>query len=103
MDAGLIGAAQRVEHYEIAAYGTARSFAELLGEQEHVSLLQETLDEEKETDQKLTTLSEDINLEATGDEEGEDKESLELGEDAEAESGSRKSAQSGRRKLKRAS
>jgi ferritin-like metal-binding protein YciE len=103
MDAGLIGAAQRVEHYEIAAYGTARSFAELLGEQEHVSLLQETLDEEKETDQKLTTLSEDINLEATGDEEGEDEESLELGEDAEAESGIRKSAQSGKRKLKRAS
>ena len=45
-DANLIGAAQRVEHYEIAAYGTARSFAETLGEAVIVELLQETLDEE---------------------------------------------------------
>jgi ferritin-like metal-binding protein YciE len=49
LDAALIGAAQRVEHYEIAAYGTARSFAELLGENDQVSLLEETLQEEKET------------------------------------------------------
>ena len=104
MDAGLIGAAQRVEHYEIAAYGTARTFAELLDEQEHVSLLQETLDEEKETDQKLTALSEELNLEATdkGEDEGEE-ESVEMEDDADAESVSRKSAQSGKRKLKRAS
>src|SRR6476661_7217702 len=46
LDAGLIGAAQRVEHYEIAAYGTARSFAEELGESKHVSLLEATLSEE---------------------------------------------------------
>lgn len=72
MDAALIGAAQRVEHYEIAAYGTARAFAETLGEDEHVSLLTETLDEEKETDQKLTDLAEQINQQAN--EEGAEAE-----------------------------
>ena len=61
MDAALIGAAQRVEHYEIAAYGTAREFAEILGESEHASLLEETLQEEKETDEKLTELAKGIN------------------------------------------
>ena len=64
MDAGIIGAAQRVEHYEIAAYGTVRTFAEVLGEDEHVPLLEETLEEEKETDQKLTELANQINEEA---------------------------------------
>jgi len=54
MDTALIGAAQRVEHYEIAAYGTVRAFAEILEETEHVSLLEETLEEEKATDEKLT-------------------------------------------------
>jgi ferritin-like metal-binding protein YciE len=60
-DAAIIGAAQRVEHYEIAGYGTVRAFAQLLGETEHVSLLEETLNEEKEADQKLTQLAEEIN------------------------------------------
>ncbi|HET7442620.1 MAG TPA: ferritin-like domain-containing protein [Terriglobales bacterium] len=64
MDAGIIGAAQRVEHYEIAAYGTAREFAEVLGEDEHASLLEETLNEEKETDRKLTEIASQINEEA---------------------------------------
>lgn len=64
MDAALIAAAQRVEHYEIAAYGTVCAFAKLLGETEHASLLQQTLEEEKETDEKLTELSEEINSEA---------------------------------------
>lgn len=66
LDAALISAAQRVEHYEIAAYGTVSAFAELLGEPEHVSLLQQTLDEEKQTDEKLTELSKDINVAAQG-------------------------------------
>ncbi len=57
-DAGLIGAAQRVEHYEIAAYGTARSLARHLRNSEAEELLQQTLDEEKETDEKLTELAE---------------------------------------------
>src|ERR1700719_273375 len=66
LDAALIGAAQRVEHYEIAGYGTVRSMAETLGEDNHVSLLEETLEEEKETDQKLTELAEQINNQANG-------------------------------------
>jgi len=64
MDAALIAAAQRVEHYEIAAYGTVCAYAELLGESKHVSLLRQTLGEEKETDQKLTELSKGINVAA---------------------------------------
>jgi ferritin-like metal-binding protein YciE len=64
LDAGLIGAAQRVEHYEIAAYGTASEFAKILGESEHVTLLEETLQEEKETDEKLTGLAKKINPQA---------------------------------------
>jgi len=64
LDAALIGAAQRVEHYEIAACGTVRSFAETLGESERASLLNETLEEEKETDEKLTELAQHINSEA---------------------------------------
>jgi ferritin-like metal-binding protein YciE len=60
IDAGLIGAAQRVEHYEIAAYGTVRTFADLLGEDEAVELLQQTLDEEGETDKELSELAEGI-------------------------------------------
>jgi ferritin-like metal-binding protein YciE len=64
MDAALISAAQRVEHYEIAAYGAVHAYAELMGEGEAASLLKETLEEEKETDQKLTELSEEINSEA---------------------------------------
>jgi len=57
-DAALIAAAQRVEHYEIAAYGTARTFAQRLGKEEAARLLEETLREEKATDQKLTQLAE---------------------------------------------
>ena len=63
-DAGLIAAAQRVEHYEMAGYGTARTYAELLGDKDGAKLLALTLEEEKETDQKLTELSEEINSEA---------------------------------------
>jgi len=59
-DAALISAAQRVEHYQIAAYGTVDAFAELLGESQASSLLQQTLSEEKGTDEKLTELSRKI-------------------------------------------
>ena len=72
-DAGLIGAAQRVEHYEIAGYGTVRALAETLGETDHVSLLEETLEEEKSTDEKLTELAEQINEQAK-DTESQDEE-----------------------------
>jgi ferritin-like metal-binding protein YciE len=63
-DAAIIGAAQRVEHYEIAGYGTVRAFAEILGQNDHVSLLEQTLEEEKQTDQKLTELAQEINQQA---------------------------------------
>ncbi|MDB6167665.1 MAG: hypothetical protein JWM88_529 [Verrucomicrobia bacterium] len=64
-DAALIGAAQRVEHYEIAAYGTARAFAETIGEDDVAELLQATLDEEGETNKKLTALAGTVNEEAS--------------------------------------
>jgi Domain of unknown function (DUF892) len=72
--------AQRVEHYEIAAYGCVRTWAELLGESEASALLDKTLAEEKETDQKLTQLAQEINLQAK--EEGSEGEE---GEEAEEE------------------
>jgi ferritin-like metal-binding protein YciE len=64
LDAGLIGAAQHVEHYEIASYGCVRTYAELLGHSKFVNLLQKTLDEESATDEKLTQLAQNINVEA---------------------------------------
>jgi ferritin-like metal-binding protein YciE len=57
-DAGLIAAAQRVEHYEIAGYGTVRTYAKQLGFENHARLLQQTLDEESRTDERLTKLAE---------------------------------------------
>jgi len=70
MDAAIIGAAQRVEHYEMAGYGTVRTFAEVLGENDHASLLEQTLEEEKQADQKLTELSQEINAWAAAQTEG---------------------------------
>ncbi|HET7695882.1 MAG TPA: ferritin-like domain-containing protein [Vicinamibacterales bacterium] len=65
LDAAMIGAAQKVEHYEIAAYGTARAHAELLGYTRAARLLQQTLDEEGRTDKKLSQLAESVvNVEA---------------------------------------
>ena len=64
-DAAIIASAQRVEHYEMAGYGTARTYATLLGDENASQLLQQTLDEEKEADQKLTALAEEINVTAT--------------------------------------
>lgn len=73
-DAAIIASAQRVEHYEMAGYGTARTYAEQLGEDEAASLLQQTLDEEKEADNRLTELSDEVNQEAAEEaqEEGSD-------------------------------
>jgi ferritin-like metal-binding protein YciE len=65
LDAAIIAAAQRVEHYEMAGYGTARTFAKMLGQKEAAQLLQETLNEESEANEKLTQLAEShINAEA---------------------------------------
>jgi ferritin-like metal-binding protein YciE len=74
IDAGLIAAAQRVEHYEIAGYGTVRTFANLLGEDEAAELLQQTLDEEGETDKQLSELAEGIVNEKALTEDGAEKE-----------------------------
>ena len=63
-DAALIAAAQRVEHYEIAAYGTVRTYAELLGEPDAADLLEQTLGEEKSTDERLSQIAEKVNPEA---------------------------------------
>jgi ferritin-like metal-binding protein YciE len=59
-DAGLIAAAQRVEHYEMAGYGCARTYAELLGDRQGAQLLQTTLFEESDTDKKLTKLAKSV-------------------------------------------
>lgn len=64
LEAGMIAGAQKVEHYEIAGYGTVRTYANLLGRKDWAQLLQQTLDEEKQTDAKLNQLAERINLEA---------------------------------------
>ena len=78
LDAAIIAAAQRVEHYEIAAYGTVRTFANILDRHEDAELLQQTLDEEGETDKRLSELAEEaINPEALL--EGEEKEMATLG------------------------
>lgn len=63
-DAAMISAAQRVEHYEIAGYGSVRAYADLLGQSEIAKLLQQTLDEEGETDKKLTQISKKVNSHA---------------------------------------
>jgi ferritin-like metal-binding protein YciE len=76
-DAALISAAQRVEHYEIAAYGCVHTWAQELGENEAAKLLEKTLKEEKETDAKLTELAEQINASANNSEEQESEESEE--------------------------
>jgi len=71
-DALLIAAAQRVEHYEIAGYGSVKTYARLLGEEDAAKLLEETLQEEKDTDEKLTSAAEQINAEANEGEEEEE-------------------------------
>ena len=72
LDAGLISAAQRVEHYEMAGYGCVSAYAKLLGEDRALSLLKQTLEEEKETDKKLTQLSGRINVEAADSQESDE-------------------------------
>jgi len=64
VDAGIISAAQRVEHYEMAGYGTVRTYAKLLGQEQHANLLQQTLDEEEEADKTLTQIASTVNVEA---------------------------------------
>jgi len=93
LDAALIASAQKVEHYEIATYGTLATFAEVLGMEDAKDLLGQTLDEEKEADEKLTQIASQINPEA---EEGNEGEEEEQGERQMASAGSSRSASSGR-------
>jgi ferritin-like metal-binding protein YciE len=86
-DAAIISAAQRVEHYEIAGYGCVKTWASLLGEDEVASLLEQTLEEEKEADQTLTEIAEQINVEAS---EGEVEEEAEAGTARRGKSASRR-------------
>lgn len=69
LDAAIIAAAQKVEHYEMASYGCARTYARLLNDEESMELLQETLDEEGNADKKLTEIAENINIKAMIDTE----------------------------------
>jgi ferritin-like metal-binding protein YciE len=81
-DAGIISACQKVEHYEIASYGTLAAFAKLLGETEAAGLLEQTLAEEKEADETLTSIAESgINLEASGEESEEEDDEDDTAED----------------------
>lgn len=79
-DAAIIGAAQRVEHYEMAGYGTARTYAEMLGNRQAAQVLEEILEEEKAADEKLSAIAKSVNAEAM--EQGENR--GEGGDDAEA-------------------
>ena len=74
LDAALIGALQRVEHYEIAAYGTAATLARALGQHEIHQLLAETLQEEKDADERLTEVAHSVNEAALGEDEEDEKE-----------------------------
>jgi ferritin-like metal-binding protein YciE len=73
-DAALIAAAQKAEHYEISAYGTLSAWGEALGESEAVDILQETLEEESDTDEKLTSIAESVVNDLENSEEGEEDE-----------------------------
>lgn len=96
-DAGIICGAQRVEHYEIAAYGCARTFAELLGETEAAELLQTTLDEEKDTDHKLSELAMSIINVAANDDDGEEEEEEKPAKKKAAPAKKKKAAKAGRK------
>lgn len=74
LDAGLIVGAQKVEHYEIAAYGSLCTFAEILGHEEDLELLKETLAEEEEADERLTQIAQNLNHEAEQEESNEEYE-----------------------------
>jgi hypothetical protein len=94
LDAALIASAQKVEHYEIATYGTLATFAEVLGMEDAKDLLGQTLDEEKEADEKLTQIARQINPEAEVGEGGEQEQGE--GEGEMASTGTRsKSGRSG--------
>ena len=106
MDAALIAAAQKVEHYEIATYGTLRDWAKLLQNDEAADLLQQTLDEEGETDKKLSEIAMSLNVEASEideeDEESQERDTVTAGKRSGSSSGaSQRSSGSGNRSRSR--
>ncbi len=92
LDAALIACGQRMEHYEIAAYGTVAALAKAMGQEQIAQLLNQTLEEEKATDQKLTQVSESVNKEAIGDDEEEDDDEDEDEEKPPVKSSAKKTA-----------
>ena len=101
LDCAMIGALQRIEHYEIAAYGTAATLAEAMGQDEVKELLGETLEEEKETDERLTQVAQSVNSDALsegGEEEGSDDENESSSDRLRGGSGSRGSSRSSSKK-----
>ena len=100
LDAGIIAAAQKVEHYEIASYGTVRTWARLCGQEEAAGLLQQTLDEEGEADQRLTQLAENlVNAQAeAGEGEESSGSSKSSGGSKKSSGGSKKSSGGGSKK-----
>lgn len=99
LDAAIIAAGQRIEHYEIASYGTVATFAEAMGQQEIHELLAETLQEEKETDERLTGVAQSVNAESLqagedeeGEEDDEEEEQPKRGRSVAKKSASKKSA-----------
>jgi ferritin-like metal-binding protein YciE len=98
LDAGLISKAQHVEHYEIAGYGTVRAWAQQLGLEQHVELLQETLDEEGEADKRLSQLAESsINIEAAETDDDTSDREVAVASSRETGSRGRRTGTSGRR------
>jgi ferritin-like metal-binding protein YciE len=85
LDTAMIGAAQKVEHYEISGYGTVRTLAEKIGMAQAAELLEQTLEEEKEADEKLTEIAGRVLDEASAEGEGEEEEDEEDDEDLEDE------------------
>jgi ferritin-like metal-binding protein YciE len=100
IDAGLIAAAQRVEHYEIAVYGTLKTYARILGDEDAAGLLEETLGEEKETDEKLNQIAESLNLEAeeAGEEDSDEEEEEDAGDGSERSRGEKEQVGSSSRR-----
>jgi ferritin-like metal-binding protein YciE len=93
LDCAMIGALQRIEHYEIAAYGTAATLAEAMGQDEVKELLGETLEEEKETDERLTQVAQSVNSEALS-EGNEEESSQDKDENESSNNGSRRGSSS---------
>jgi ferritin-like metal-binding protein YciE len=99
VDAGLISKAQHVEHYEMAGYGTVRTWAQVLGEERHAQLLQQTLDEEKNADRLLTQLAESsVNIDAEIDANAEEESDTQASRSRPAKRGAKKATRGNRKR-----